>query len=315
MTSRVLRWTGALGIAALAIVRCVVAFAPQIVFDIDPAIDPTPLPGLGPAGSLFLDALLLAACGCGLLGEALARRGIDWRLLVLALVPAPIIAWHGMTDMADLWRGSTWLAAASACATLAHLGRDRSIRLAVVALLVAVLFPVAIRGAMQSSISPFGVTLAGPEYIDTIATFEAHRDEFFADRGWAPDSSAARLFEQRLRQPDPRGWFPTSNIFASLMAFGLIMTTGLAIGAVRARLGPRWLAMYGLGGIVFVAALWVSQSKGAILAAAVGMTLLVVPLASRRAHAMITQHGGGLLLALVALSLAAVIVRKHHYRI
>ena len=60
MTSRVLRWTGALGIAAVAIVRCVIVFAPQLVFDVDPVIDPTPLPGLGPAGSLFLDAVASA---------------------------------------------------------------------------------------------------------------------------------------------------------------------------------------------------------------------------------------------------------------
>ena len=309
MISRVLRWIGALGIAAVAIVRCVVAFAPQVGFDIDPAIDPTPLAGLGTPGSLFLDSLLLAACGCGLLGEALARRGIDWRLLALALVPGPIIAWHGMTDMADLWRGTTWLAAASACATLAHLGRDRSIRVVVVALLGAVLVPVAIRGALQSSISPFGVTLAGPEYVDTVAEFEANRDVFFADRGWQPDSPAARLFEQRLRQPDPRGWFPTSNIFASLMAFGLIMATGLVIGAARDRLGARWLVLFGAAAIVCAAALWVSRSKGAILAAAIGMTLLILPLASRRAHAVFARRGGGLLLGLVALTLAAVIVR------
>ncbi len=309
MTSRVLRWTGALGIAAVAIVRCVVVFAPQIVFDIDPVIDPTPLPGLGPAGSLFLDALLLAACGCGLLGEALAGRGIDWRLLVLALVPMPVIAWHGLADMADLWRGSTWLAAAAACAVLAHLGRDRSIRVVVVALLAAVLVPVAIRGAIQSSISPFGVTLTGPEYLDTIAEFEANRDRFFADRGWEPGSSQARLFEQRLRQPDPRGWFPTSNIFASLMAFGLIMATGLGIGAVRDRLGMRWLVLFGLAASVCAGALWVSRSKGAILAAAVGMTLLAVTLAGRRARAVIARRGGVVMLALVGLALAAVVAR------
>ena len=127
-TTQALRWTGAIGIVTVAIVRCVVVFSGQVVFDVDPAIDPSPLAGLGPAGSLFRDAARLAACGCGLLGETLAGRKIDRLLVTLALLPAPVIAFHGLADAGDMWRGSTWLAAAVACVTLAHLGRDRVIR-------------------------------------------------------------------------------------------------------------------------------------------------------------------------------------------
>ncbi len=308
-TAQALRWIGALGIVTVAVIRCVVVFSGQIVFDVDPAIDPSPLAGFGPAGSLFLDAALLAACGCGLLGETLAGRPVDRVLVALALVPAPVIAYHGLADAGDMWRGSTWLAAAVACVTLAHLGRDRSIRVVILALLMAVLVPVAIRGALQSSVSPFGVTLSGPEYVDTIAEFAANRDVFLADRGWAPDSAAARLYERRLRQPDPRGWFPTTNVFASVMAFGLVMSVGLGIGAVRDRAGRRWLTLFGAAAIVFAAALWVSRSKGAILACTIGLALLVVPLASRRARALFARRGGPLLLGLVGLTLAAVVVR------
>ncbi len=308
-TSLALRWIGAIGIVTVAIIRCVIVFSGQVVFDVDPAIDPTPLAGFGPAGSLFLDAALLAACGCGLLGETLSGRSIDRLLVTLAVVPAPVIALHGLADAGDMWRGSTWLAAAAACVTLAHLGRDRAIRMLVLALLVAVLVPVAVRGALQSSVSPFGVTVSGPEYVDTIAEFEANRDVFLADRGWAPDSAAARLYEQRLRQPDPRGWFPTTNVFASAMAFGLVMAVGLGIGTVRDRMGARWLTLFGAAAIVFAAALWVSRSKGAILACMIGLALLVAPLVSRHAHALLTRRGGGVMLALVGLTLAAVVVR------
>ena len=308
-TSQALRWIGALGIVTVAVIRCVIVFSGQIVFDVDPAIDPSPLAGFGPAGSLFLDAALLAACGCGLLGETLAGRPVDRVLVALALVPAPVIAYHGLADAGDMWRGSTWLAAAVACVALAHLGRDRAIRVVVLALLMAVLVPVAIRGALQSSVTPFGVTLSGPEYLDTIAEFEANRDVFFADRGWAPDSAAARLYEQRLRQPDPRGWFPTTNVFASLMAFGLVMSVGLGIGAVRDRAGRRWVTLFVAAATVFAVALWVSRSKGAILACTIGLAMLVVPLASRRAHALFTRRGGAVMLALVGLTLAAVVVR------
>ena len=57
-----LRWTGVIGIASVAVMRCVVTFAPRVYFDVDPAVDPTPLPGLAPGGSLVLDCLLLGRC-------------------------------------------------------------------------------------------------------------------------------------------------------------------------------------------------------------------------------------------------------------
>src|SRR5262245_20501581 len=95
----------------IAVLRGVVAFAPRVVFDVDPTIDPAPFAGLGPAGSLWLDVLLLAACSFALLGEALSGRDLDWKLLVLALIPAPIVLWHGWNDAGDAWRGTTWLAA------------------------------------------------------------------------------------------------------------------------------------------------------------------------------------------------------------
>jgi hypothetical protein len=158
-----------MGIASVAVMRCVVTFAPRVVFDVDPAIDPTPLGGLGPAGSLVLDCLLLAMCGFGLLGEALSRRGIDWRLLVLGVIPAPVVAWHGAHGALDLWRGSTWLAAAVACAVVAHLGRDRALRTILIALLVSVLVPIVLRGASQSALTVGGLSVRGPEYADTIA--------------------------------------------------------------------------------------------------------------------------------------------------
>ena len=304
-----LRWAGAITIAAIAIARCVITFAPQVVFDVDPAIDPTPLPGLGPAGSLVLDALLLGACACALLGEALSGRGIDWRLLALALIPAPWVIWHGTADALDLWRGMTWLAAAVACVAVAHLGRDREIRVVLVALLVSVLVPLLVRGALQSSISGLGVSLDGAEHADTIAEFEANRDIFFADRGWEADSPAARIYERRLRQPDPRGWFPTTNIWASMMAFGLVFSGGLAAGAVRRRLGMAWLIVSCVAVAIFAGALLMARSKGAVLASAVGIALLLAPLLSTRLRVLMARRGGAVAVALVAATVLAVVVR------
>ncbi len=315
-----LRWLGAIAIVGVAAARCVIVFAPQVVFDIDPAIayvvyrdgtmDAATLPGLGPAGSLFLDALLLAACGAALLGETLARRGIEWPILALALVPAPAVAWHGLADAGDLWRGSTWLAAAVACVTAAHLGRDRSIRLAMVSLLAAVLVPVLMRGALQSAISIDGWSLRGPEHRETIAEFERYRDEFYRDRGWEQDSASARIYEERLRQPDPRGWFPTTNIFASMMAFGVVLCAGLCVGAVKDRLGAKWVVALAAGAGAAAAALLLSGSKGAVLAAAAGLAMLAAPWWARgRLRDVLARRGGVLAIGLVLAAALAIAVR------
>ena len=74
-----LRWGGAIALAALALMRCVVLFAPRVVFDIDPILDPLPLAGLGPAGSMAIDVLVLVAAACVLAGEVLADRFVKQR--------------------------------------------------------------------------------------------------------------------------------------------------------------------------------------------------------------------------------------------
>src|SRR3954470_9622307 len=65
----IFRWLGLIGVVSIAVMRCMVMFAPQTLFDVDPAGDSTPLGGLGPAGSLWLDAALLLACALAMLGE------------------------------------------------------------------------------------------------------------------------------------------------------------------------------------------------------------------------------------------------------
>ncbi len=303
-----LRWVGGLGILAVAAARCVTVFAPQVVFDVDPAIDPAPLAGLGPSGSLALDALGLAACGFGLVGEILSRRRVDWLLLVAALAPLPVVLFHGATDLGDLWRGSTWVVAAGSAAVIAHLGRDPRLRRVLLALLVALLVPIGLRGVSQSAVSLFGISLTGAEHSETVSQFEANRAAFFADRGWHRDSAAARIYERRLRQPDPRGWFPSANIFASLMAVGLVLSAGLAL---RTRDGPWRLGLLCVGGIVACGLLLLAGSKGGMTGAAVGLGLLGAAHLSRRLWEARARPRAGSVVALgiVGGMLLAVVVR------
>ena len=146
---------------------------------------------------------------------------MDWLLLAAAGLPLPLVIYHGVGDAGNLWRGSTWAAAALASAVTAHLVRDPALRRVMIALLVAAVVPLLARGLLQVPFTIPGVPLVGWEHADNVATFEARGDEFFRDRGWEPGSASARIFERRLRHANVRGWFLTTNIFGSLLAFGL----------------------------------------------------------------------------------------------
>ncbi len=308
-TATVLRWVSAVGIATVAVGRCAIVFAAQIVFDTDPAIDPAPLAGLGPAGSLVLDALLLAAAGLGLLGEALDRRPIDVTLLVLAVLPAGAIWWHGAGDFGDLWRGTTWFSAAVAAATVAHLARDPALRVVLAALLLSVVVPLAVRGAAQVGFGVPGFSYVGGDQREVVREFDKDREKRLREQGLEPGSSGALVFERRLRQGDPRAWFPTSNVFAALMSFGLVASAGLTWRSWRRRLEPRFLALGLALEVICAAALLASGSKGGMIAAAAGLTLLAAG-AWPRARALVQgRRGGAVALALVAAALLGVVAR------
>jgi hypothetical protein len=297
--ARGLRVGGALLIAVVAVMRTAIFFAPQIVFDVDPAFDPEPLGGLGPAGSLVLDVVLIVACACALVGEALAGRGVSGRLLVAAVLPMPVVLWHGAGDAGDLWRGATWGAAALAAVAVAHLARDAGLRRLLVTLLAAGLGVLIVRGIAN-------VTY---EHDENVALFEMRKADILRDKGWAEGSPFAQIFERRVRQRQPGAWFVTTNIFASFMAFGVIAGLGLTIASARARLPGGWSGGLGLVTLAAAGGLWMTGSKGGQLAAAGGVVLLVAPLVSARAAALVTRFGPAIMVAFVLAALGGVVLR------
>lgn len=296
---RVLRWIGAIGIATIAVMRCLIAFAPQVVFDVDPALFPGAFGGLGPAGSLWLDVALLLFAACGFAGEALSRRSIDWLLVLLALIPIPVVLFHGGHDAGDLWRGTTWAAAAVACAAIAHLARDRTLRIVLTMLLLAVIVPLLARGAANVMY----------EHAGTVEQFEQQKEQIFAEKGWAPDSAAARIYERRLRQNQPTAWFVSTNVFGSMMAFGLVAWLGLAIAAARARLESGWAGLLGLVALAAAVGLWLTDSSGAMLAALGGLVLLVAPLVSAGLRRLLQRFGPIVAVLCIAGALLGVVAR------
>ena len=296
--SRGLRWAGLAGILTIAAVRCVIVFAPQIAFDTDPAFDDAALLAVAPAGNMMLNVLMLVACAMALLGEWAAARTISWPILVLALLPLPSVLVHGWHDAGNLWMGSTMLAAAVACAALAHLARDPHMRAVVVGVLLATTIPVMARGVVQ----------VAHEHPQTVQFYEEHKEQFLRDRGWTPESSAARIYERRLKQPQPIGWFATSNVLASLATFALVLSVGLAIGAVKARMQSGWSGSMVLVAALSAALLWLSGSKGAAMASVAGLVMLVFFVTFNH-RTKVVRCAGLAAIALIVLAIFGVVIR------
>ena len=269
-----LRVAGFVGIVAVAAIRGMVSIEANVWFaDVDPARDQMPLLSLDAAGSHALDLALLLAAALALLGELLARRGIHWSLVFLALVPVPVAVMHAHTGIVpeNGFRTDTWIAGILAAVALAHLARDRSFRAAALAVLLGVIALLAVRGFVQLLV----------EHPATVAFYEETREAFLADRGWLADSSAARNYERRLYQAEATGWFKLSNPFSTMMGVGAVGCAALAFAARRGQPSGNTLLL-ALAAIADAVLLVVNGGKGALLATATAVAVLVLSLRAVR---------------------------------
>ncbi len=287
-------------LAGLGSLRLLLPFAPDRLFDVDPASVAGPFPAVGSAGSLLLDAILVSLAGIGL---AIASRkgGIDRLMILLLLLPLPAVVWHGWSDRLDAWRGFDWFAAVAAGVALAHLVRTPSIRRAVLAIVLAAIAANVVRGLHQVFI----------EHPDTVAFFDANRDAIFAARGWSVDSPAALIYERRLRQPEAIGWIGFSNVLSGLLAAGGVLAIGLLVaarklgdGELRGAGGPVMLGVAGTGCLLLVG---LNGSKGAIAASAIGVLGLLLLLGPLRERFL--KRSGSWLLAVGTLAFVAIVLR------
>ena len=291
MNATLLRLAGFGGILVVAALRTLANIQPQVLFDVDPARDPIPMLAIGPVGSALLDIALLAAAAVALLGEALAGRGVRPMPVLLAAAGSFGVFLHGLRNSVDAFRLGTWMAAMFAFVALAHLVRERRLRIAALAVLVSLSAPIAVRGVVQVT----------REHAATVEAYEANRAAFLANRGWEPDSSATRTFERRLRQPEATGWFGFSNPTSSIFGVGLVGLGSIAVfGLRRGMIGTA--AAAGAGALLSGALLVANGGKGAI--AATALALVVLPAIARarlrpRANLAVWLAGGVLLLVIL----------------
>lgn len=289
----------AIVVVALALFRCLIVIAPQMYFAQDPRLTLLTTSGVGPAGSLLLDTLTIAACGVVLL----TARRVRLLPIGLALVGFVFIALHAATDAGDMRVGSAWFAALSTGLAALHFGDDVRLRRLALALALALIGALAVRGAYQVFV----------EHPQTLAYFRAHEAEQLAAQGHEPGSTGAKLFERRLSQPEASAWLGLANVYGSLAAALLLGWLALLIAAVqRFKRGAASLLLPAamLAGVLCtVAALLLSHSKGAIGAALLGLIVLGLIAALRSRQAPAAKVARVLGPALILLVLFGVVVR------
>lgn len=318
-----LTWAGLILVLAPMLFRAMTQVSTLPYWDMDPLISWSPLVGIGPAGSLLVDALIIFGAGLLLIGTARHARSA-WFLFAALLVSigcVPIV-YHGWSStvftLGQQRIGASWASAMIAGLALWHAGADRRIRIVAFAAIVAFIAVLAVRGFEQVVIEHPGI----------VENFKRNRDAILAAQGWTPDSSMARGYERRLMQAEATGWFGLSNVYASFaaassVAFGaLSWVTWTGRKANRDRTGREtiptspWPLVLSITGLALsLGALALAGSKGGFAAAAMGLALVAGAMwISRPKHSStlttrLTRFAPWLGPALVAAALLAVVAR------
>ena len=262
----------AIALATLAALRLLTPFAPDRLFDVDPASVFGPFPAVGPSGAAFFDVVILLVAAIALWRES-RTNGLDPWLVGLGLLPLPIVVLHGTEGLLDGWRGADWLAAVMLGVALAHLVRKSVNRRIVISIMLGAIAVSGVRGFHQ----------VFWEHADTVAFFESNRELVLGSRGWAEGSPAALAFERRLRQPEATGWIGFSNVFSGLSGAAAVALVGIVfarrrkttslpgVGSPEGAGGP---VMVGLAAIGLAMLVGINGSKGAIGATLLGVVVL-----------------------------------------
>lgn len=262
----------AIALATLGALRLLSPFAPDRLFDVDPASVFAPFPAVGPSGAAFLDAVILLVAAIALWRESRAH-GLDPWLVGLGLLPLPIVVLHGMGDLLDGWRGADWFAAVMLGVALAHLVRRPGNRRMVLSILLASIAVSGVRGFHQ----------VFWEHAETVAFFESNRELVLGSRGWVEGTPAALAFERRLRQPEATGWIGFSNVFSGLSGAAAVALVGIvfarrgrttSLSSGDAGEGAGAPLMIGLAAIGLAMLVGINGSKGAIGATMIGVVVL-----------------------------------------
>lgn len=299
----------AVALTVMVLLPCFVPTTPVQYFESDPRVSlgigqENVLTDLGPAAVAWLQCLTTAIAALGLMvavgcGVKLSKWAVA--LAGLGMIAAAYHLTKGTTRWEDWTQGGAWIAAAMTGLAAMHLAQIEAPRRWIVGLCVAAAVPLLAEAGWYVWV----------EHPESVAFFETHRAELFAARGMTPGSEAAALYERRLRFADATGTFGLSNVLASVAAVLGMAGLGLLMSLARRRVSgaARWaLVATGLATASAWAVVWLTASKGAVVAAAMVVGLAFCLMMVKRVPA-VAKNIPGLAVGLVAIAFAAVLVR------
>lgn len=264
--------------------------------------EPLPARAAGPGVGVVLDciAMLLALL-------VFLRASVDrsWRLrqtwsvaplALLALWALASTAWAS-DKFAAAVSGSAWLGAAATVFVFAQTVRTWA-RLRIVAGVAAGLFLACVA---------FGIIYRAIDLPDLIADFEENKLAFFEQRGWEPDSFAARNFEHRVRAGATGGFAASPNSFAATLVMLGFVSAALAWQRLRERSEPAWAAVLATTLIPGAYILWTTGSRTAFAALVLVAAALAIGFWRRDLLARNRRVSFAAVVALLSLGAIAVI--------
>ncbi len=248
--------------------------------------------GTTPATTVWLDAMLLVAA---LLARLLTVRRagrprvLDAGLLtLLAAVVISTVAAHDRRAAANA--GADLFILACAAVSLLRLTQPGWM----VRLLLALLLAGGVAGASKCIIQRTS------EFPATLEQWQQQKAELVAG-GLDPNAPEIINYERRMRSQNAYGYLNHPNVTASILAAAALLGAGLFAGLIRrGRPAGQWIApaLVALAAVgVLLAGLLLTASRGAMVALAAGLLVLVLVIAARGRIARRPGAALGLLVA------------------
>ncbi|MCA9273318.1 MAG: hypothetical protein KDA31_09755 [Phycisphaerales bacterium] len=282
-------WIGLTLIAWSALAHAMTMAEPLPGWDADPTRIVIAIIGVGPTSSLLIDALAWLGAGLVLMSPR-SRRNEP--LALLAMLGAVFVLVRTLAldaqDVEAIRIASSWASGWASFAAITSLAHRRSVRMVLGSVLLASVAMLAAKGLVQVFV----------EHPLMLQQFDTNKDASLIAQGFQPGSEQALIYERRLRQPDPTGWFGLSNVLATFLAVG---STSLLFAGLSVKGLARTVLV--LASICIGVVLLLTGSKAGIgvagLGVIAGLVMRFVP----------SRFARFLILGLVALPTIAVVAR------
>ena len=255
-------------VIALVFLPCVVMIRPDLYWDADPQLGLAgAMTALGPAGVMWLTVLSVAAAGAALWVHLLAGGRICKITLTLAGFGGLGCLYHMSRHALSLYICGGWLGAVALAVAGLHLGQHRQPRRWMITALAALLMPLAFDA----------VSYVFVEHPMMLESFQQQESQLLAARGLAAGSTQHQEYARRLAVADATGPFGLSNVFGAVLTALVLIAAAITMDQFVRR--PRLLgraALFAAATVLGFTALWLTRSRGALLACAAGVGLVAL---------------------------------------